>query len=186
MRVAKILVFTGDFGSGKSNLCSYMAVQLAQRYRSPLWANYDLKGSIPIRTVAELHHLRGGVLALDELHDTVDSRNSAGMNNKAFLEWFMQSRKMQTDILICTQVLDQIDKRVRRMCKAEFCCTALTDRYSEVKSFRLDLDGAREKPLNNMIWDRQRAYGLYDHLSPAWSLASAEPRAAQQRGAARA
>jgi hypothetical protein len=178
VRVAKIVVCSGDFGSGKSNFASYLAVSLARRYNAPLWANYSLRGSVALRKISDLYECRSGVLVFDELHDLIDSRQSSGTHNAEFLEWFMQSRKLQSDIIICTQVLDQIDKRVRRMCKAEFAFQSLGEHLSQVETFRIDLMGERCERINSRVWDRRLAYGLYDHLERAWVLEAApKPKA---------
>jgi hypothetical protein len=176
LHVAKIVCCTGDFGSGKSNFASFLGVELARSRRCPLWANYSLLGSLPVRSVVELFDCKRGVLVLDELHDTIDSRSSSGMANAGFLEWFMQCRKQESDVLFMTQVLDQVDKRVRRMVKAEFCFSDLNGSHSQVECYRINLDGERESRISSKVWDRRLAYGLYNHLERAWRL-EAPPKA---------
>ncbi len=188
-RVARIFAFSGKFGSGKSNFMSYFGTRLGGAYRAagvvaPLWANFSLQDSIPVRSIPELYlcgypHGPWGVLELDELHDTVDSRQSSGMANRPFLEWYTQCRKGQTDVLMATQVLDQIDKRVRRMLSGEFHCLDIGGERSQIDLYEIDEGtGDRLRRVNSFVWYRPWAYGLYSHLERAWPLEAGGAKAA--------
>jgi hypothetical protein len=76
----------------------------------------------------ELHDC---LIILDEAYIYLDSRSSASKMNKLFTYFISQTRKRDVDLYICTQHIDQVDKRLRRAATWRGTCT-----YNEEKPCR--------------------------------------------------
>jgi hypothetical protein len=162
-----ILAFTGNFGAGKSALCSLLAVQAATSRRCGLWANYHLRGAELVRSVDDLYLCRGGVIVLDELQGTVNSRTYS--RNESFMLWFDQCRKQGSDLFLITQLTRKVDVLVRDAVDIEFRLRNLGDdvHLSELRVFDVQSDRPRGAARR---FDRSVAYGLYDTYERAWPL----------------
>jgi hypothetical protein len=160
-----IVAFTGNFGAGKSALCSLLAVDYAVSRGGRLWANYGLRGAAPVRTVPELYDCKGGLIVLDELQATVNSRTFG--RNEQFMLWFDQCRKQRSDIYLVTQQLRKIDVIVRSAIDVEFRLRHLQGAISELVVFDVQAEVMRGSARR---FDRSGAYGLYDTYERAWPL----------------
>jgi ABC-type thiamine transport system ATPase subunit len=160
-----IVAFTGNFGAGKSALCSLLAVQAAASRGCGLWANYSLRGSSPVRTVDDLYACRGGVIVLDELQSTVNSRTFG--RNEQFMLWFDQCRKQRSELYLVTQQLRKIDVIVRNAIDLEFRLRHLQGDWSELLVFDVQSEASRGSARR---FDRSGSYGLYDSYERAWPL----------------
>lgn len=101
----------GNMGAGKTLFMSIMCQWLNFKLRVPIYANYPLKNSIPIKTLDELTNVERGVVALDEFWVSMDSRQSE--YNVLLSRWVNQTRKKNILVLYTTQAMSQVDKRVR-------------------------------------------------------------------------
>jgi hypothetical protein len=166
----------GRFGSGKSAYCVWLALTFsARRGGCPIWANFSLKGAIPIRTIADLYTCEGGVIVIDELQGTIHARVSAGSANLEFLEWFDQCRKQDSDVICITQAFHKIDVIVREMIEIGFSCqnADIAETVFEPKKYvskiaAIDMDSGRE--LSAFRFDRSVSFEYYNHKERAWKL----------------
>lgn len=98
-------------GSGKTLFMSILCQWFKDRLNVPIYANYPLKNSIPIKSVKDLWAIQSGVVALDEFWIDMESRQSEYNINLS--RWINQTRKKNLLVLYTTQAMSQIDKRVR-------------------------------------------------------------------------
>jgi len=108
-----ICVFTGGLGQGKTLSMTVLASYMAYKMKCPIFANYALVGSRRIHTFQDLVSAKHGVVALDEAHITLDSRNFKDKTSQKITHWVLQTRKVDLIILMTTQSLHQIDVRAR-------------------------------------------------------------------------
>jgi len=107
-------------GAGKTvSLTLLMLLEYLTGCRQTLFSNYRLKMPFKWLSGQAMVHLDStldnSALAIDELHEYADSRNSASLQNKRVSDFFLQSRHFNCDIYYTTQFKDQVDKRIRRI-----------------------------------------------------------------------
>ncbi len=68
------------------------------------------------------HELEDCVLILDELYQIMDSRSSQTKINKLMTYFFVQTRKRNVDLILCTHHIDHIDKRAQRSIDIRISC----------------------------------------------------------------
>jgi hypothetical protein len=117
-----IYAFTGGLGSGKTLLMSLFAMLMHQAAGLPAYANYGLKFARRVETYGELFNLGYAVVALDEAHVLIDSRMFSKSHVIAFTQWALQTRKAGLVVLMTTQSIHQIDKRVRGIIDRLYIC----------------------------------------------------------------
>jgi len=101
----------GKMGSGKTLTMTILANYLSQVNKVPLWANYGLINSKRIKTLKDLWSVDGGIVALDEIWLTMDSR--MWKDNVAMTRWVNQTRKKKLIVMYTTQHIRQVELRVR-------------------------------------------------------------------------
>jgi hypothetical protein len=105
--------FMGKMGSGKTLGQTILAAYASNVLKLPLYANYGLKiPFIPVKTTTDLWNAKQGILALDELHLTMDSR--LWTNNVSLSHFITQSRKKELLVIYTTQHIGQVDLRIRQ------------------------------------------------------------------------
>ncbi len=169
-----VIAVTGGFGSGKSSLACYLAAQYAKTRGAPLWANFELQGANPIRSVEALSACRDGVIVFDEFYLLIDSRKIK--DNLPFLDWWLQCRKSGCQVIWIAQRFKDVDIRARMTTDYRFECRNLGGDRTEVKKW--DLTGEVEKGVGSFCFDRRVSYGLYDSWARAWPLDAGGKRSA--------
>lgn len=101
----------GKMGSGKTLSMSILAEYLSKATGAPLHANYGLQGAALIESLNEVNDITGGILCLDELWLSMDSR--AWKDNIRVSHWVNQTRKKKVIVFYTTQHIRQMELRVR-------------------------------------------------------------------------
>jgi len=159
-----IIVFTGGLGQGKTLSMTMYARLLYEKSgrRSKLYANYGLKGAIRVRSFKDLLDAEQGILALDEAHITLDSRNFKDKSSQKMTHWLLQTRKANLTVLMTSQGFDQIDIRARRVTDVIVECEKI-DSGGEI-TFKLTFIDwpKRRKGRIQYLRHPQKMYGFYD------------------------
>ena len=122
-----IMGFVGPRGDGKT-LAMTAALIHGYKRNKTIYSNYGLKFPpseenpspvLPLRatTLTEFADadsgLQDAIVAVDEIHVWLDSRSSQTKRNKVASYMVTQSRKRDVDVFYTTQLLHQVEKRVR-------------------------------------------------------------------------
>lgn len=127
-----IIAITGSMGSGKTLLMTIMAHKYYsdKRIKASVYANYGLNfpfKPLHMKDIADAEFdFSNAVLALDELHLFMDSRQSGTKKNRIISYFITQSRKRNIIFIYTTQQSHQIDKRLRSNTDYFINCENLT------------------------------------------------------------
>lgn len=123
-------VITGIYGwkgGGKTLIMTlFLLMEWEQKMRPQIYSNYAL--ALPFEylrgsDMASLsRRLGNSLIAVDELHEYADSRNSASIQNRRVATFFLQSRHTNSNVYYTTQFKDQVDKRIRRITDIDVVC----------------------------------------------------------------
>lgn len=105
--------FTGSLGSGKTLSMTFWGRYLASRLHMPVYSNYKTSFSQQIDSWDYLTSITNGVVLLDELHITFDSR--LWSNTAKRTHFLLQTRKKNLCVMYTTQHISQVDKRIRNI-----------------------------------------------------------------------
>lgn len=110
-------IIIGDIGGGKTRKLAMLAkayYDMGRRIVSNIHLSFPFIpfGGINFETEPEL---RETVLCLDEIHLCMDSRRSMSATNLDASYIFLQTRKVDVDVVGTTQYLDQLDLRARNL-----------------------------------------------------------------------
>ena len=103
----------GKMGGGKTRFMTIIGVYMHYSTGAPLYANYSLFG-VPytkISSLKELWEINNGIVMLDELWLSMDSR--MWKDNVAVTRFINQTRKKKITLLYTTQHIKQIELRTR-------------------------------------------------------------------------
>lgn len=138
-----VTTFEGPPGSGKSLTATALAYTEHVRNNRRVFANYKLNfpyTHLDPQVIAD--NLRGdeltnGVMIMDEAVNLLESRTSGKKSVRLFANAIvMQSRHRDLELYICTQHIDMVEKRTRRVPGVRGTC-----RYSEEEPCRWCLCG---------------------------------------------
>lgn len=136
-----IIVVDGGLGAGKT----YTAVSLALdalRAGTPVAANFHIVGAAFLSSWPEFMSFRDGVLVWDEAHLDIDSREFA--HNVSITPWLTQLRKLGVHLVVISQNIDQVDKRLRRLSDRLIRCERVQGvDYAASRLLVIDLFSAR-------------------------------------------
>lgn len=102
----------GKMGSGKTLSMTIIATYLARQLGAPLFSNYSLINSGPIRNLKDLWQIENGIICLDEVWLTMDSR--LWKDNVNLTRWVNQTRKKKVVVFYTTQHIRQVELRMRQ------------------------------------------------------------------------
>lgn len=108
-----IFGFVGMPREGKSMLQSILAEYCAIHTRLPLYANYDLKDARRFGKFREVAELSDCIIAWDEIHHSMDSRNFKDLNSQVYGQWLSIISHFRTTLFWTSQFPHMIDKRLR-------------------------------------------------------------------------
>ena len=159
-------------GAGKTVICTLMLYLESQIKNKPIiFSNYSLKFPfqwLEGRDMVELSsHLDNSAIAIDELHEYADCRNSGSLQNKRVATFFLQSRHTNSNIYYTTQYKDQVDKRIRRITDIDIIAENLgidSDRDGDDDMFRMTIKDRRipnSKIIQKEIYAKP-VFGMYD------------------------
>ena len=103
--------------SGKTLTLTYMAWNNWFYKHNKIFSNYRLF-MIPyyyIKGLNQLSELRDGFVAVDEMWSIIDARTSQSRKNKLVADILMKSRKRNLNYSFTAQMLDLLDKRIRKI-----------------------------------------------------------------------
>lgn len=170
-------IITGIYGwkgGGKTLIMTLLILmEWNMKLRPMVYSNYKLgfpfeylRGE-DMATLAE--KLSNSIIAIDELHEYADCRNSHSLQNRRVATFFLQSRHTNSNIYYTTQYKDQVDKRIRRITDVDIVCENLyidsdgdgdDDRFQFVLSdHRTDMVTRREiyaKPIFDLYDSTER------------------------------
>jgi hypothetical protein len=104
-------------GAGKTLTVTHLVWKNWFTRRMKIYSNYPLY-KLPyyyLETIRQLDFMHDGVAALDELWRIVDSRMSRKSSNKLVADILARSRKRHLVYIFSAQVIDSIDKRIRKV-----------------------------------------------------------------------
>jgi len=159
-------------GAGKTVTCTlFMYLESLKKSHPKLFSNYKLgfhydwlDGTDLVELSAKLDN---SAIAIDELHQYADCRDSTTKQNKRVSQFFLQSRHTRSNIYYTTQYKDQVDKRIRRITDIDIIVENLgidSDYDGDVDIFQMTLKDRRD-PTNPVIQRKFYAkpiFNLYD------------------------
>jgi len=115
----------GIQGQGKTNSMTAYGMLVSMLTKQSLFANYSLYGCeyTKIHSFQELKAIKKGIVLLDELWLSMDSRASQTRNNRALTGWLQQTRKKDLIVFYTTQLFSQVDYRLRQATQWVISCT---------------------------------------------------------------
>lgn len=159
-------------GSGKTtSLTLFMILEYLTGMRKKIFSNYKL--NMPFQwlsghsLIALDQTLDNSSLAIDELHEYADSRNSASLQNKRVADFFLQSRHFNCDIYYTTQFKDQVDKRIRRITDIDVIAENLfwdSDDDGDDDMFRITIkdNRCRDTKVKELTFYAKPVFDCYD------------------------
>jgi len=101
----------GKMGTGKTLTMSVLASYLARATKTPLWANYSLKGASPLESLDQINETTSGIECIDEAWLSMDAR--MWEDNVRISHWVNQTRKKKVVVFYTTQHIRQMEMRMR-------------------------------------------------------------------------
>jgi len=112
-----LMGIVGELGAGKTLTLTFLGWKNWIIRKQKVFSNYHLY-KIPyyyISAVNQLEFPRNGVVLMDEIWRISDSRLSLKERNKFVADILGRSRKRHLHYLFTAQLIDQIDKRIRKV-----------------------------------------------------------------------
>lgn len=117
-----IVLYTGGLGSGKTFMMTVTGYYMHTVSRAPVYANYAVSYAEKLISYEHLFSLERAIVLIDEAQVLIDSRMFSSNKQRQFTQWSLQTRKAMLTILMTTQRIHQIDKRVRGIVDVVFEC----------------------------------------------------------------
>lgn len=154
----------GEMGSGKTLTCTYLGFKNWYFRKHKVYANYHLY-KIPyyyIESVRQFDHMRDGVVLLDEIWRILDSRMSRKGVNKFVADILARSRKRSLVYIYTAQVIDTIDKRIRKV--MDFTSYAVANRKETVMKCLIFRTGYAKTGtyMKTFYYTTEIPFGCYD------------------------
>ena len=117
MNVIVLFGIVGELGAGKTLSLTFLLFKNWMFRRKKIFANYHLYGIpyIYISSINQLDNIHDGFVGLDELWLIADSRLSLNKKNRFVAGILSKSRKRILNYTFTAQLLDQLDKRIRKV-----------------------------------------------------------------------
>lgn len=160
----------GFKGAGKTLVMTlFIMLEWEMKMRPKVYSNYKLgfpfnylKGNDMASLSSKLSN---SIIAIDELHEYADSRNSGSLQNRRVATFFLQSRHTNSNIYWTSQYKDQVDKRIRRITDIDVVCENLytdTDQDGDDDLFRFVLTDRRTLSVHTRTIYAQPLFDMYD------------------------
>lgn len=116
----------GDFGAGKTLLCSYIALEtMRRRPNQKVFSNFGLKGAELVEPGDLIDFEKDeSLFVLDEIYAWAESRISSSKVNRYLSYLVFQSRKRKWDIVYTAQLSSSVDLRFEQL--THLPCLALS------------------------------------------------------------
>jgi hypothetical protein len=181
-------------GSGKTLTATYLLFKNWYFRKQKIYSNYHLY-KIPycyVESVRQFDYMREGVVGLDEIWRLVDSRLSRKSSNKFVADILARSRKRNLVYIFTAQVIDTIDKRIRKVMdftslattnrkETVFKCLVFRTGYPRSGTYMKTFYYTAEVPMN--CFSTNEEIDMVDDISE--ELPVPEPKIMWQEGAAR-
>lgn len=133
-----------------------------------LYSNYPLY-KMPyyyLETIRQLDYMHDGVALLDELWRIVDSRMSRKASNKLVADILARSRKRRLVYIFTAQVIDTIDKRIRKV--QDFTCYPMLGRGEKTCKAIIFRTGFAKNAnyMKTFYYSTQIPFSTYDSILP--------------------
>jgi len=160
-----IIAITGDFGSGKTLLATFMALSYKHKEDLNIFANYQFNKvkykQVTFEEVSKMPSwLKNGVLVLDEMQIGADSYNFMNKEVQKMTTFITQIRKRDIILIVTTQRFNMISKRIRLLINYYIEVESKKKGYVTAKTF--DITGGFENLLNIRTHDLRKVYPYYD------------------------
>jgi len=164
-----IISYRGNQRSGKTFRMTLDAIKYSVQHDCPIYSNYPIHVGDVYRftRLSDLYHLRNVIIAFDEAHSSLDSRNFKSDKIIAFTHFFSQMGKLGNTFLYNVQRIDTLEKRIRTNTDYIYECTRLLPSHQ----LRFDVYDARrdaENPIyirTEFIRNPEKYYGIYDSFA---------------------
>jgi hypothetical protein len=155
----------GELGAGKTLSLTFLAWKNWFYRRKTIYSNYHLY-KIPyiyIDTVEKLDAMREGFAVLDEFWLWIDSRTTRSNKNKIVADILLKSRKRGLTWCFTAQLLDLLDKRVRKVMDfTAYPILNTAETICKVSIFRTGYPKAANY-LKTFYFKTQIVFDLYNH-----------------------
>lgn len=107
----------GELGAGKTLGLTFLAWHNWMRKNQKVYSNYHLFKIPYVKIVSldQLEIMRDGFVSCDEMWSIIDARTTSTRRNKIVGDILLKSRKRELTYVFTAQLLDLLDKRVRKI-----------------------------------------------------------------------
>ena len=161
--------FTGSLGSGKTASMTFWGAYFAYKTGMPVYSNYALSMPREIKTQLidswdALTRITNGIVLLDELHITFDSR--LWSNTAKRTHFLLQTRKKNLVVMFTTQHISQVDKRIRNICDYVLLCEKKAGQFRNSVIHFLTNELGRQLLLKNMrpVYDWYNTFEIVNYI----------------------
>jgi hypothetical protein len=166
-------IITGIYGwkgAGKTLIMTLLILmEWNMKLRPKVYSNYQLDFDFEYLCGEDMAtlamKLSNSIIAIDELHEYADCRNSHSLQNRRVATFFLQSRHTNSNLYYTTQYKDQVDKRIRRITDVDIVCENLywdSDGDGDDDMFRFVLSDHRTGHVTTRTIYAQPIFNLYD------------------------
>lgn len=160
-----LMGIVGELGAGKTLALTYFGWRNWYFKQKQIFSNYRFYGFpyIPIKTIRELDNMKSGFFAGDELWLSIDARSSLTTKNRVTGGILLRSRKRDLNFCFTSQSIDQIDKRIRKVC--DFTVYPIMNRNETVCKVIVFRGGNPQASsiLQTMYFWTLPVFAMYDH-----------------------
>jgi intein/homing endonuclease len=117
MKNITLFLVVGEMGAGKTLTQTQLGFKNWWSRKMKLYSNYHLY-KLPyyyLETIKQIDFCRDGVVLLDEFWKICDARLSRKASNRVVADILARSRKRQLIYIFTAQVLDSVDKRIKKV-----------------------------------------------------------------------
>lgn len=121
-----VVIIDGIMGAGKTLGMTLLTTYFSLKSGCTQYSNYGIRGSKPFthyRDFIDVAMQPSSVIALDESHTDLDSRNFNTNAVKFFTHLVFYFRKMRTTMFLATPIMETLDNRVRSVCNLYCRCS---------------------------------------------------------------
>lgn len=170
----------GELGAGKTLSLTFLAWKNWFYRRKKLYSNYHLYKLpyIYVDTIEKLDMMREGFFVSDEFWLWIDSRTTRSRMNKVVADILLKSRKRGLTYCFTAQLLDLLDKRVRKV--MDFSAYPILNPNETVCKTSVFRTGYPKNAnyLRTFYFKTGIIFTLYDHREEIETLGSDDDRSA--------
>jgi len=159
-----LIGIVGKMGTGKTLSMTMFAEYLYYKFHIEIYSNYLLANAYKIEKQTDLWKIKNGIICLDEVWLTLDSRLWA--NNVSLTRWINQTRKKRVIVFYTSQHISQVELRMRNATDILIYCE------KKDKSIWLNFVDYHYGTLGRKfkIEDPKKFYNFYDTFEIVWPI----------------